>query len=278
MKNAKLTAQQAWIISVVVALLAVAAIYFLMIKPGMEHLEERQSFRDSRQIVANDKGKETKRKKDVQLRKKVAEADWSRYDRALMPRVNMADLWTATQQFWTEKIDRLGPMVDKYLMADKSVTVINKQLSLAAPAADPNQVNQPQPFVFPIGSVRVRGTFPNIMRHIRRWNNFNRLVLVDGVNLVGQSPQLEATYSLTIYEWAQNTEKPGPAFPWAGGTGAGGVMGGGGAMGGSGPMGGGAAPGPGGGYGGSGGMMGGPGTGGGDAPTAMSSSGMSGGR
>ena len=257
MKNAKLTAQQAWIISIVVSLLAVAAIGFLLIKPGMEKLDERRSFRDSRETVAAGMPAEQSRKKKIEKDKKLAEADWAVYDKALMPRIDMSDLWLATRQLWTERIDRLGPMVDKYLMADKSVTVVNKQLSLPAPSSDPNAVNAPQPFIYTIGSVRVRGTFPNIMKHVRRWNNFNRLVLVDGLTLAGQSPQLEASYSLTIYEWAQNTEpgKIGPAFPWAG-TGNGGPGGGG--PGGFGAPGGG----PPGGYGGGGAPMGGYGGGG----------------
>jgi hypothetical protein len=262
MKTPKVTAGVAWIIASVVSLMVAAGVFFGLIKPSMDEMEKQKSFHDQREQVANQKPSEEKRKKKVEADKVAAEMDWARYDRALMPRINMMDLWGATRQLWTEQIGTLGPSVDKFLTADKSVTIVEKSLSLPAPPEDPNQVNKPQPFVFPIGNVRVRGTFPSIMRHVRRWNNFNRLILVDGLSLAGQSPQLEATYTLTAYIFAQNTDKPGPAFPWAGGGGAGGMMGGGG-----GGMPGGGPPGmPMGGYGG-GGMSGGaPGNSGGMAP------------
>lgn len=252
MKSPKITAGVAWIISGVLSLMVAAGLFFGLIKPSMEEYDKQMSFRDQRQQVANQRPTEEKRKKDVEKRKADAEKNWATYDRTLMPRIDMSDLWKARGQLWDLQIEKLGPSVDKFLTADKSVTIVEKSLSIPAPPEDPNQINKPQPFVYTLGNVRVRGTFPNIMRHVRRWNNFNRLVMVDGLSLAGQSPQLEATYTLTAYIFAQNTDKPGPAFPWAGGTGAGGMMGGGApamGVGGGGPS----MMAPGGGYGGAGG-------------------------
>ncbi|MGC4045151.1 MAG: hypothetical protein QM758_15275 [Armatimonas sp.] len=250
MKSPKITAGVAWIISGVLSLMLAAGVFFGLVKPSMEEFDKQKAFKEQRETVANQLTSEQNRKKKVEQDKKDAELNWAKFDRSLMPRINMTDLWGATQQLWREQINNLGPNVDKFLMADKSVTIVEKSLSIAAPPEDPNQVNKPQPFIYTLGNVRVRGTFPAIMRHVRRWNNFNRLIMVDGLSLAGQSPQLEATYTLTAYIFAQGTDKPGPAFPWAGGGGAGGMMGGGGAaamgMGGSG----GAPIGSGGGYGG----------------------------
>jgi hypothetical protein len=271
MKSPKITAGVAWIISGVLSLMFAAGLFFGLIKPSMDETAKQEAFRDQREQEAAKMPAEKTREKKVAKSKLDAEADWATYDRSLMPRINMSDLWGATQQLWTEQIQRLGPSVDKFVSADKSVTIVEKNFSLPPPPEDPNQVNKPQPYIFALGSVRVRGTFPNIMRHVRRWNNFNRLVMIDGLSLTGQSPQLEASYTVTAYIFAQNTEKPGPAFPWAGGSGAGGMMGGGGM-----PGGGGAPGGAMGGYGGGGapgGAMGGYGGGGGSAgaPSNMSS-------
>ncbi len=258
MKSPKITAGVAWIISGVLSLMFAAGIFFGLVKPSMDETATQEARRDGREQEAAKMPGEKTREKKVASDKLAAQADWATYDRSLMPRINMSDLWGATQQLWTEQIQRLGPSVDKFVTADKSVTIVQKSFSLPPPPEDPNQVNKPQPYIFTLGNVRVRGTFPNIMRHVRRWNNFNRLVMVDGLSLAGQSPQLEASYTVTAYIFAQNTEKPGPAFPWAGGSGAGGMMGGGGGVGG--PPGGGGygGGGGGGGYGAGGGQAGGP--------------------
>lgn len=89
------------------------------------------------------------------------------------------------------------------------------------------------------GTIKVEGTFPEILHHIALWNNFNRIALIDGLTLSGNSPNLVGSYNITIYEFPRNADKPGKQVPSSAGTGPG--AGGGGMR--MGPPGGGAPPG-----------------------------------
>jgi hypothetical protein len=77
------------------------------------------------------------------------------------------------------------------------------------------------------GTIKVQGTFSEILHHISTWNNFNRIALIDGFTLSGNSPDLVGSYDVTIYEFPRNTDKPGKQVPSEAGTGAGGGGGGG---------------------------------------------------
>jgi hypothetical protein len=83
----------------------------------------------------------------------------------------------------------------------------------------------------------VQGTFKNILSHVERWNRFDRLVLVSGLTLSGNSPNLVGQYNLQVFEYTHGDRTKAVAIPQASGGGAGGAGGfGGGMMGGSGSM------------------------------------------
>jgi len=98
----------------------------------------------------------------------------------------------------------------------------------------------------------VTGDYPTLLRFLRSWSGFDRLVRIDSVRISGTSPNLQMQIPLTIYTFPAGFEVTGGAAPEAAGGGAagggmggsmgGGAMGGGamgGGMGGGAPMGGG---------------------------------------
>lgn len=224
---AKITPAQIAIIGTVLTIISAVVIYFTLMKPQLELKDQHQQKFDAAELIANeDPAAKTDRKKAL-AEVARAEADWRRYDRALMPNIDISNLLTGQQQLWREQIKVLGPKVDKFLMADKSVRVVQKQIALPAPEADPNKIVR-QVFTFELGSVAVQGTFPAILKHAGRWNQFDRLVLMDGLTLSGNSPRLTGQYTLTCFIFTHGAEKPGPAIPWAGTAPGGGFGGGGG--------------------------------------------------
>jgi hypothetical protein len=71
---------------------------------------------------------------------------------------------------------------------------------------------------------------------VERWNRFDRLVLVTGLTLSGNSPNLVGQYNLQVFEYTHGDRTKAIAIPQASG-GAGGAGGfGGGMMGGGGSM------------------------------------------
>ena len=96
------------------------------------------------------------------------------------------------------------------------------------PPNDPNQCSAPI-LMENKGAITVSGNFDAVLKNVERWNNFDRLVLVTGFNLQGNSPRLLGSYNIQIFEFTQG-ETPGPNVPAASGTGGGGGMGMGGGM------------------------------------------------
>jgi Tfp pilus assembly protein PilO len=223
--QSKITRQQIYIIGAVLAVIAAIAVYFAVIKPQGEELAAQTSRRDSRQAKADEKPQADADLKKAKQEVLEAQRDWQRYERALMPQIQIGDLMVGIQQLWREQIKTLGPLTDQFLKADKTVQVLQSNIQLPAPPEDPNAVNQPL-FVYNLGQVSVQGTFENILRHVERWNRFNRLVLVDGLSLSGNSPSLVGQYNLTCYVFTQG-DTPGPAIPQAGAGGRPGGLGGG---------------------------------------------------
>jgi hypothetical protein len=261
----KITQLQVWIIGLVLSIISGVLIFFLLIKPA----NEEKAAADARYETAHQTAVlEPQKQNELKVAKAnvvQAQANWNRLDRQLMPDIDVSNLYRGMRQLWNEQIKVLGPRVEKYLRADKSVQIVSANIQLPPPPTDPNAVNR-KAFVYDLGSVTVMGNFEEITRHVERWNKFDRLVLADGLTLQGNSPRLFGTYTLRLFVFPHGTDKPGPAIPQAGG-GQGGMMGG---MGGPGMMGGmpGGMGGP---------MMSGPGMmgGEGDMPS-MSGPGMSG--
>lgn len=229
---AKIKWFQVAIILVVLTTLAVAGIFIFLIKPMNERFtaaEEKFAAQETALTTAQN-GKKPAQQDLVKARQEVAVAkrDWAKYDRALMPNIDLTNRFTATRQLWNEQLRVLGPKILKFLYADRSVRVVSETISVPAPPSDPNVVVQ-KVFTYPLGNVTVAGNFEQVLRHTERWNRFDRLALVDGLTLSGNSPTLTGTYTVTLYE-ITHFDRVGPAIPQAtpatGGGGFGGPPGG----------------------------------------------------
>jgi hypothetical protein len=257
----KLTRPQIWIIFGVLSLIAVLTFWFTLNDPRNKETATEQARYESRQQKADQKPTADKAYKVALVKVAEAKADWGRYERRLMPPINISNLYTAWQQIQKEQLYVLYPKLDKFVRSDKSVQVVQANFSLYPPPDDPNQANTPL-LTDNKGAVTVSGNFDAILKHVERWNTFDRLALITGFNLQGNSPRLLGSYNVQIFEFTQG-DTPGPNFPAAAGGAGGGFQGGGMGMGGSGMGMGGSGMG----MGGSGMGMGGPGKGGmGGAP------------
>lgn len=111
-----------------------------------------------------------------------------------------------------------------------------------APTILANYFNYPAvPFpvvIFDLGTVTVRGNYSQIVNHVRSWSSMpNYLAVTDGLQITGTSPQLTATYNLSVVGYiavdglyppvpeggasggGQNQGGPGPGGPAAPGRG-----------------------------------------------------------
>jgi hypothetical protein len=221
----KVTRPQIWIIFGVLSLIAVLTLWFTLNSPRNEEIAKEQARFEARDQVAQTKPQADKKFKAALVSVAAAKADWGRYDRRFMPRINISNLYTAWQQIQKEQLYDLGPKLEKFVKADKGVQIVQSSFSLYPPPNDPNQCSMPI-LADNKGAVTVSGNFDAVLRHVERWNNFDRLVLVTGFNLQGNSPRLMGSYNIQIFEFTQG-DKPGPNFPAAsGGAGAGGMGGG----------------------------------------------------
>jgi hypothetical protein len=231
----KITQLQVWIIAIVLSIISGVLIYFLLIKPANEEKAAADAKFTAAKQIADQEPAKIKEMAAAVANTRKNEANWRRYEAKLMPNIKLDNLYTGMRQVWIEQIKTLGPKVDAYLRKDKSVRVLQANFQLPPPPTDPNAINRKY-FEYSLGTVSVMGTFENITKHVERWNNFDRLVLADGLTLSGNSPQLVGTYTLRAFVLPRNADKPGAAWPSAGG-GQGGGMPGMGGMGGPGMMG-----------------------------------------
>ncbi|MES2460210.1 MAG: hypothetical protein V4671_06485 [Armatimonadota bacterium] len=220
---AKITQMQVYIIAAVLVALVGAGIWFGLIKPKQEALDAAQQRYDAANAVAITRPQAEADQKKANQEVAVAKAEWNRFDSTLMPNINISNFLTGSQQLWNEQVLVLGPKVRRYLESDNKVRVTQSNITIPAPSTDPNQVNR-KSFEIPLGSVSVQGTFQNVLNHVVRWNRFDRLVLVDGLSLTGNSPRLTGTYTLRVINFTRgeaSTETVPQAGPSTGGAGGG---------------------------------------------------------
>ncbi len=212
---AKIKWFQVAIILVVLTTLAVAGIFIFLIKPMNERFTaagEKLAAQEAA-LAKSVSEKPTAERERVKARQEVAVAkrEWARYDRALMPNIDLTNRFTATRQLWDEQLRVLGPKVLKFVYGDRTVRVVSESIAIPAPPNDPNAVVR-KVFEYPLGNITVAGNFDQVLKHTERWNKFDRLALVDGLTLSGNSPTLTGTYSVTLYE-ITHFDKVGPPIP-----------------------------------------------------------------
>lgn len=220
------------IVGFVASALAAVAIYFLMIKPTQDALGVQQGIYDQNYPDSTTASQKAAQKTlaDAKLKVQQTKFQYAVKSAARMPRYDVSNRTLALQQITYELGHYLGPDIQHQLRATgvKSDT----QVVLPTPPLSPNDITA-APVVIPLGTISVTGDFRHILTHFYEWQYFNRLVLVDNLELTGSSPYMTATYTATLYIFPQNDDKLGPTIPGAAGGAA--APGGAGALGGGAP-------------------------------------------
>ena len=213
-------------VGAVLILLTVAGLFFFLIKPTMEQTSAAQARLDAAAPDATD-AEHRKAQKLLDANKiKVQQTklQWAQKEAALMPPYDVSgDRFMAVRQLTYELEHYLGPDLERYMKTSgvKSTT----KFTLPTPPVNPNDITN-APLVIPLGQITVNGSFRDILTHFYDWQYFNRLVLVDGLSLHGNSPYMTGTYTATVFIFPQGDKVP-PPIPQAGGGAAGAGKGGG---------------------------------------------------
>ncbi len=221
MKTARLSPILVAVIGSVLCLFAVGGILYFVAKPTQDKIVAQQArfaanYPDSTAPV---QAKARKDLADAKIKVAQTKARWAQTSAAIMPRYDVgAPRFTSLAQLTYELTHYLGPDIERQLRVG-GVTSGTK-VALPAPPISPNDITN-APVVIPLGAITVNGDFRRILTHFYDWQYFNRLVLVDGLNLTGNSPYMQGTYNATLYIFPQNDDKVVPPIPAAGGGAAG---------------------------------------------------------
>jgi len=218
MKTARISPILIAVIAGVLSLLAVGGILYFVAKPTQDQIIVQQARYDAN-YPDSTPPVQAKAREDLALAKiKVAQtrAKWAQTSAAIMPRYDVgAPRFTSLHQLTYELTQFLGPDITRQLHVG-GVTSSTK-VALPAPPVSPNDITN-APVVIQLGSITVNGDFRRILTHYYDWQYFNRLVLVDGLNLTGNSPYMQGTYTAKLIIFPQNDDKVVPPIPQAGGA------------------------------------------------------------
>lgn len=219
----KLNRVSPWVVAgigIALSLLAIAGIFFLMIRPTLDQTAAQQAIYDQNYPDSTLSAQRNAQKGLTEAKLKVQQIkfQWAVKSAARMPRYDVSNRTLALKQITYELTRYLGPDIQHQLHVTGVVSTT--QVVLPAPPLSPNDITA-APVVIPLGTITVSGDFRHILAHFYKWQYFNRLVLVDNLVLTGSSPYMTGTYDATLYIFPQNDDKLGPIIPQAGtGTGA----------------------------------------------------------
>lgn len=214
------------IIGIVMCLIVVSCLYFFVVKKTYERLAALDVRLKKADGIVAQKDQAVRDLNAANIEFSRVTAEYSKYEREKMPPVTFEDRGYGMIAQWKEQTEVLGPMLEKW--PAKTGIKGSGNITIPAPSVNPNTIAQ-DPFRFSVGSFSVTGSFAQIMKHIRTWRKFGRLVQIDGLSLSGYSPNMTATYSVTVIEFPRGGV--GPDIQMAGGAGGstsgmGGMMGG----------------------------------------------------
>lgn len=210
----KLTLQNVIVIGIVVAAVIASGIFFVLVRPTQAEIKNldtqiEAASQRAAQLPAAKRQLENAKKEVEEARLK-----WARYERSKMPNIDMTDRLKAALAFWKEP-ERTAKLLQDFVSKSQDVIFLGG-FAIGVPTTDPNQLPWPI-WIVPLGTFQVQGDFESILRHVERWNNAPRLVLVDGLQLSGVSPQLIGQYTATLFILPRaKDDKPADMFPSAG--------------------------------------------------------------
>jgi hypothetical protein len=204
------------IIGAVVCVLIGVGMFFLLIKPAkadLNALHQRYSAAEPEALEED----QVRRALDEAIRaNSEAQARLDSYMEAKMPSINLSNRAEGMVQLWHEQCETLGPLLERFI-SRTGVTMVSQRIPVPAPPVNPNDPSlQNEAIVLSLGTIQVQGSFKQVLEHIRKWNNCNRLVMVGAPTLTGQSPTLQASYNITVFIFPR--EKAGPLIEMAGGA------------------------------------------------------------
>lgn len=206
------------IIGCAACVLVVAGLFFLVIKPKNEEIAKVEVELQKATEIAARLGADQRKLAQVKEDYNRELTDYSRFMRAKMPAITFADRPQGMIALWKEQAEVLGPMLERW-PGKTGVQLLNSVRVPAAPT-DPNAINTTL-VRLDIGQFQVRGDFYTILRHVRRWKDFNRLVLLSPISISGQSPNMTAQYNVTVF--LVPSGEVGPTFQMASVAGASGT-------------------------------------------------------
>lgn len=220
----KLTLQNVVVIGIVVAVVIASGIFFVLIRPTQAEIKNLDTQIEAASQRAAQLPAAKKQLEDAKKEVEEARLKWARYERSKMPDIDMTDRLKAALAFWKEP-EKTAKLLQDFVSKSQDVIFLGG-FAIGIPTTDPNQLPWPI-WVVPLGTFQVQGDFESILRHVERWNNAPRLVLVDGLQLSGVSPQLIGQYTATLFILPRaKNDQPGATLPSAGGApGMGGVAG-----------------------------------------------------
>jgi hypothetical protein len=206
------------IIGVVLSAIAVFLIYYEMIAPTEEKITAAQArFNAAFPDSTPTKQSQAKAEKELAI-KMVAQvqSEWEVQERTKMPQWDLSDRRKAWEAQCLELNKTLGESIYKWV-PQTGVTMVNS-VNLPPPPLTPNQIIT-APMTINLGGFTVLGDFRAILAHVVKWNDFNRLAMINNLALHGNSPRMRGTYSLTVFIFPKNADKVGPLIPKIGGPG-----------------------------------------------------------
>jgi hypothetical protein len=224
------------IIGALACIIAGTFMLFLMVKPAQARLVTLQERYQKAEGMWQRKAQVERELEDAKQKNHLMFWKLNYYMDHKMPNLSFSNRTVGMVQLWKEQSITLGPLLKSW--PAKTGVKLTSTFTLPAPPVSPNSLETTL-IKIPVGNFTVVGDFATIMAHIRSWNKFPRLVQIDPVSLTGESPNLTATYAVTVYIFPKGD--PGPTVPMAGGAAAAGAA----APGPGGPMDPGMAPPPG---------------------------------
>ncbi|MCS7209361.1 MAG: hypothetical protein NZ874_07300 [Fimbriimonadales bacterium] len=201
-------------IGLVATIVVAAAIFLLGIRPTLQNIQ----YHEENIALLEQKVAQIPRAQQLvqraQQRVEQANRDLALIDRKKMP-VNTIDL-SDRLKAWMQYPDMTREIAKK-LEAWPLKTGVQRlyEVRLPPPPNDPNAIPA-LVLVYPFGRVQVRASsFEGLLNHVRKWNEVpNLVVLVDGLEISGMSPQLFGSYTLTVFVYPRmKGGQPGPNVP-----------------------------------------------------------------
>lgn len=224
----KISVLNVGLIGLMVALNIGVAIFFMVIRPTQARLTILDGEIQKYSTRAAERGRMEADLEAAKEDQQKQRQDWAMAMASLMPDLDLTDRIKALPTFWREP-ERTQRVLEQFLEEQtrrNQIVSVSHSFGFAAPGTDPNALPWPE-WQVDFGQQQIRGSFKQILDHIRRWNQAPRLVIVDGLSLNGTSPQINASYSarMLLIPRAMDDTPGGNVSFTAGASARGGTMG-----------------------------------------------------